>query len=332
MAGMTDMYEFNQRIVHSDATVLFDDPRDLVSRAFIPSSRPGVIGDADIDGDLIHGRSGQDIGTRVVVPSATFPFFQVITVFDGTAQPRNFPNGDRPDLDDLVPVKRQFIDIEVTNRTDIWNAELMSVRRLDRFVFKGHVDVFGGVRYQNFEEEFLFRGFGRADALRPILDDTKITNEADNDIIGPQIGFRWFRSCCRGTFSTEVRFSPAVNFQAVRMRTMVAGQVDRRSDFDPVTGEPTNPDGQTALTFENAGNDSLHAYKFSPIGELRLNYSYQVTRAIAVRAGWTAMYVGGLARPSNMVIYRIPDPQIKKANYLDDVFMQGLNLGIEINR
>jgi hypothetical protein len=76
----------------------------------------------------------------------------------------------------------------------------------------------------------------------------------------------------------------------------------------------------------------MHAYKFSPIAELRLNYSYQVTRAIALKAGWNATYVGGVARPSNMVIYKIPDPLIKKTNYLDDLFMQGLNVGVEINR
>jgi hypothetical protein len=86
------------------------------------------------------------------------------------------------------------------------------------------------------------------------------------------------------------------------------------------------------LPFQNSGFDTMHAYDFSPIGEFRMNWSYQLTRAIAVRAGYSALYIGNLARASNMVDYILPNPQLIREDYHDDCFMQGINFGFEVNR
>jgi hypothetical protein len=223
-------------------------------------------------------------------------------------------------LGDLVPLPSDFHYITVENSTEIWGLELMGIRRLERLSYGGHWELMAGVRYINFHEEFFFEGEGGA------LGDTAIWNEGNNNVIGPQFAARWFRTCCRWTLSGEARFAPSVNFQSVRLRSSVASH-NARVNAGFFAGQTT-----TGLAFQNAGNDSLHAYEFSPVGELRLNLHFQLTRAIALRGGWSATYIDGLARPSNMVRYIIPNPLIIKSNNYDNTFMQGINVGIEINR
>src|SRR5690606_851160 len=116
-----------------------------------------------------------------------------------------------------------------------------------------------------------------------------------------------------------------VNFQAVRMRSSIGSHNARVNQI-------INSLTVTGLSFQNAGNDTFHGYEFSPVAELRLGLSYQLTRAIALTAGWNAMYVGGVARPSNMIRWIVPNTEIIEGNNYDDLFMQGVNFGFEVNR
>ena len=59
--------------------------------------------------------------------------------------------------------------------------------------------------------------------------------------------------------------------------------------------------------------------------------SYQFTRAIALKVGWTAFYAAGIGRASNLVNYRFPDMGILSANRTN-FFSHGVNFGVEINR
>jgi hypothetical protein len=365
--GHFSLHQHGQEFVHNNAAIVFEDPLQLTPSGFI-TNRRGV--DADFDGDRVYGRDGEDLGTfratpanpliqtpgvgtgGVIIVNPIAPVFgtphpqpddpgdvgapgsvgrpphPANSLGNGSAPgfylpydgiPDSLPNGDVPDLGDLVPLPSDFHFVTVRNETDIWGLELMGMRRLEHISYGGHWELMAGVRYVSFSEDYWFEGFGGA------LGDTNIHNWADNNIIGPQFGARWFTTCCRWTFSSEARFAPSVNFQAVRMRTSVGSHnaAVNQSFRGPIT---------TGLPFQNAGNDSFHEYEFSPVGELRLNLHYQLTRAIAVRAGWTATYIDGLSRPSNMVRYIIPNPTIIKSNNYDDVFMQGINVGLEINR
>jgi hypothetical protein len=63
-----------------------------------------------------------------------------------------------------------------------------------------------------------------------------------------------------------------------------------------------------------------------------LNWGFQITRAISATAGYNATYIGGLARPSNMVDYILPNLMLLRENNYDDVFMHGISVGLELNR
>lgn len=349
IAGWTGLHDKSQQAVYSHAPVIFRDPQGITQTTFI--QRPGTNIDLDLDGDRVYGQDGEDLGTfqnpfvasaaggvlvpgNVVVvaqapnPPVNEPAFvgapgtvgrpahPAGSLGNGIGPgfylpfdriPESFPNGDVPDLGDAVPALLDFDDLVATNYTEFYTGELMNLRRLDRVMFKGHTELMYGVRYVNFEEQW------HVDAFGGVLANSSWNNQAYNRIIGPQLGARWFHDCCRWRFAVEGRFAPAVNFQAIRLRSDIGSN-------------------RSALFFQNTGNESMHEYDFSPVGELRLNWSYQLTRAIAVRAGYTALYVGNLARPSNMVIYELPNLHLIRNNYLDDCFMQGVNLGIEINR
>ena len=69
---------------------------------------------------------------------------------------------------------------------------------------------------------------------------------------------------------------------------------------------------------------------FSPLGELRLNVAYQVTRSIALKVGYTGIAVGNVTRASNRISYNgfkligITHPGDHQA-----LFVNGINIGVE---
>ena len=345
------LHEHSQRIAHNNAAIIFNDPQGVFGTGFIPNTRNDGF-DFDFDGDRVYGRDGEDLGfdngPSVLAQLQAHPVPddpggtgnpQPLTIRPvgrpphptGSLDPRftlpydrepdSFPNGDVPDFGDLAPLPSDFDHVVYRNQTDVWGLELSALRRLQRISYGGFWELFAGVRFVRFDEEFYLEGTGPLSEFG----DMSILNEADNNMIGPGFGARWFKQCCRWTFAANAKFAPTVNFQAVRMRSTISSH-NRSVLF--FSGQDDNAQIQN----QNAGNDSFHAYEFSPIGELRLNLSYQLTRAIAVRGGWSGMYIGGLARPSNMIIYELPNSHILKSNNYDDAFMQGINVGIEINR
>jgi hypothetical protein len=204
----------------------------------------------------------------------------------------------------------------------------MGIHRFQRFILGGHLEVLGGARFVSFGEQYRIEGSHKNRGPTPddpgahpaLLGTTIILNEAENNIMGPSVGVRWFKSFPYCVFSIEGQFLPGLNAQAVRLRSTIDDQRDAPSS------------AAAGLLFQNSSNDSFHDYVFSPVGELTASVSFQLTRAIAVRAGWTGMYIDNLARPSNMVLYRIPDPEIIEQNNGDNAMMQGAHIGIEINR
>ena len=46
--------------------------------------------------------------------------------------------------------------------------------------------------------------------------------------------------------------------------------------------------------------------EFSPVVELRLEGRYQITRAISFHAGWTGIWMDGIARASSVIDYTVP--------------------------
>lgn len=81
-------------------------------------------------------------------------------------------------------------------------------------------------------------------------------------------------------------------------------------------------------------NNSTHFIEFSPIIELRLEAHMQLTNIISVKAGYTGIFINNVARAQDLVDYTVPTMGITRnlEGNLQNVYIQGLNLGIEFNR
>jgi len=78
--------------------------------------------------------------------------------------------------------------------------------------------------------------------------------------------------------------------------------------------------------------NSLSQSEFAPLGELRLQAAYEITRSVAIKVGYTAIYMGGIARASNTIDYTLPNLGIRNGFSDQTLFAQGLTIGFEINR
>jgi hypothetical protein len=271
--------------------------------------------DDDIDFDQIHGRDGVDID----IPPDGIP---------------NLPVGAPPDFGDLVPLPVFFDDVKVRSSSKASSFEVMRLWRVNRTKSGGVVELFAGVRYFNFADEFSFQGVnehrlpefigpgprGLQEISMGTLGDALIFSESDNNLVGPQFGLRWTARKGRLTFGTQGRFFAAANFQSVRQQGVLGDHVQ-------VSG-PNYPLDFATTHF----NHTFHATEFSPSAELRAEFSYQVFRSVALKAGWTGTYTDNLARSSSMIYYNVPDMGIEGNNNRQELFMHGLNIGFEINR
>ncbi|NQT37407.1 MAG: BBP7 family outer membrane beta-barrel protein [Planctomycetes bacterium] len=219
-----------------------------------------------------------------------------------------------------------YEDVLIQNRVETWSAELMYVYRTHRQHHGGYYELFGGVRYMEFDERFTVQASGG------ILDESVWHTNGENHIIGPQVGGRWFQQRGRWQLSVEGRFFAGINFQSVRqtgtLGTNLAGGVDAAGD--PILG--TGSEGMPRVLSATSFNSVLYEEEWSPGAELRAELKYKVTGAINLRVGWTGMYLDGIARPSGMVNYEIPTMGIRPDNNRQGIFVNGLTLGIELNR
>ena len=72
--------------------------------------------------------------------------------------------------------------------------------------------------------------------------------------------------------------------------------------------------------------------EFSPTAEFRLQASYYLTKAFALKVGYTALYVDSVSRASNRVEWSLPTYGILQNNTSEYVLANGLSFGIEMNR
>jgi hypothetical protein len=275
--------------------------------------------DADINNNGIFGRSGQDTGTPNQNPPPAF-----------IPPPDGIP--DTPaatDFGDLVYFPVYFEKLKARNESRMFNIEVMRVWRRSPFKRWGLLEIFGGARYLNFKDGFDVIALGGN--LNPQLgtdEDYDWSDNAgsywftdvDNNIIGGQIGARLTRKVHRLAYIAEVRGFAGANFQNFDIYGRLGNGLLPGGGNMPLDLGDTN------------FKDSDNATEFVPGGELRFELNYQVTQAIQLQVGWTGMYFDGVARASNSIDYRIPDMQITTANNREDIFVQGVTFGVELNR
>ena len=268
-----------------------------------------------------------------------------------------------------------FDTLSVENRVETWGVELMALMRPGQVHRGGFLEFFAGMRYLEFDETFRVEGRGtevvNSDGdsvgglanwrfvydLGPdsdpaatdwsiigpgvVLADSIWTSEAENHIIGPQIGGRWFKKNGRWTLSAEGRFFAALNVQNIRNQGVLGSELNTpppwNLDFDPT--DPTispalnyfMPTLREPLDFDN----KITTRTFSPGGEVRLELICELTKAVSVKAGWSGLWLGGIARGAAMPDYKVSRRSVMGVNTANNrqvVFANGLNVGVMINR
>jgi hypothetical protein len=217
----------------------------------------------------------------------------------------------------------EYDQVTLVNRVKVWEVDASYLRRIHPMPHGGLFEWSLGARYMEIREDF------SAVASGGVLANTILWSEADNRLVGPHVGLRWFRTNDRWTLSLQGDFTGAVNMQTVRQLGAVGDQLSVAPIPRPASNPP-QPLAMQALDFSHAAN----MQEFSPIVEVRLEAAYQVTQSVSIRGGWTGMWIGNVARPSGMVNYTLGETQtfgILTSQNRQSLFLNGLDLGVAIN-
>lgn len=218
-----------------------------------------------------------------------------------------------------------FDTLVVQNKATMFGTELMKIWRLPRLHYGGVWEWMAGVRYMNMTEEFDILGTGG------ILGEFLLDSRVNNHIVGPQIAARWHRQTGRWTVSSEGRFTAGVNFQQARVEghaaTLDPNQLRDESVIGPAFVE-ASLGSLDPFVFSDARSDET----FAPIGELRLETQYQLTKAISLRGGYAGLVSGGVGRASRRIDYTIPNISIREDRKAEALIVNGFNFGVVINR
>lgn len=202
---------------------------------------------------------------------------------------------------------------------------------------------------------------------RQVLQQANWNTLTTNNIVGPQFGLRNTSRQGRWTLALDLKMTPGFNFantvqRGSRLPTTAAMDYFRgnvtintpASQFPPEVGPGQTPPDYVnfppvgVIAVQNFGTnnqnqktESNHTAVFSPIGEWRLEAAYQVSRAIALRVGYSGMWLGGVSRASRKTVYEtvagVPGQptydQIgtTEGNAWDQVFVNGADFGFEFN-
>lgn len=302
-------------------TIVFRDPNQL------------LLGFVDTDGD------GADDDLNATGPIT--PTNRVYTVF-GRPKIENLNNNlstnndfifdayaGFTDFGDMVPLVPIFETINIQNVTSMAGVELNRSWRWDPLHNGGIMEWFVGVRWLQYRNRFSVQAFTTPGFFDTVgLPGNSFWNSlADNNMFGPQIGFRYKHSLARFSVMTELRFLAAANFQSIHLDGEIASGLASLPEFPDE--QPTNvPLNLVRTSFNNWQSDQT----FAPVGELRAGVSYQLTKAFSVQAGYNAMLGGGISQGSRRIDYVLPALKILDTNKHDAWFVNGLNIGITCNR
>ena len=229
-----------------------------------------------------------------------------------------------------------FQQLLMQNLTTLNGLELSRTYRAPRLHGGGFFEVIYGARWFQLDDAYIVTGLGNGSAtytlVTPdvtgvfplnVLADSYWATRTLNNLIGAQIGLRWFRQRYRWVTSADARFLAAANFQNTHQVTDLGTL--RLANPEPLPAE---------VAFLGLGTNT-HVYNttFAPMGELRVNVSYNATSKVALKVGYTGIIVGNVSRASNRVDYnseRLIGITPKSNNEI--FFVNGLSFGVEVNR
>ena len=223
--------------------------------------------------------------------------------------------GSFTDYGDLYNFDIFFEEVSVRNITELDGIEAMLTHEISTShkLERGRQDYLQltyGVRYLQLNDLFSWEGRGS------ILGRTGADVDIENQIVGPQIGLNWTRDRGKWDFIVDGRFMFGYNV------------VDR--GLDGLFAQGAIPGGLnnaiSVRTTTRVSGDQQH--EFSPVAELRLQARYKLTKAIALRLGFTSKYIGEVHRASQSMRYTVPYFTLQEGTR--DVFINGIDGGVEL--
>ncbi len=159
-----------------------------------------------------------------------------------------------------------------------------------------------------------------------------------NNMVGPEFSLLLESTQGRWTFISELKFTAGLNWQNMLYNGSnfpdSIGADYLRATFNPAvtnvsSGGASNVGNTVQLQppplflqiygigQQNATNAAEHTFVFTPIGEWRLGGEFRVSQAITLRAGYTGMALGNVARASSNTAYKSVERPVKYAEVLN---------------
>ncbi len=272
------------------------------------------------------------------IPSATITFQDFP---NGTGQQNLIGGTQLPVSTALLPLPVTVYNVTMSHSISTWGVETLYVHRFRTCHDGGTFEFFAGPRYIYFEDDFgIVTGTSSSADAHDYLGGTSWTSTAENNVIAGELGGRWFKKEGRWMFNVEGRFLAGLNVQNIHQNVNFGPNLlEPNSPFRPTpnppeTGTLFNP---WILAPENPVY-SATAYTWTPGIELRLEARYQITRCISFHAGWTGLWLDGIARGDALIDYSIAQNSTGKVFGIDlsrngeSLFINGLTLGFDVNR
>ena len=229
----------------------------------------------------------------------------------------------------VLGTNSRFVDmLDSENVADFRSFEFNKTWRMEPYHYGGILEPLVGVRYMRFEDLYQRMTYTSGQFFVPATDPLEpefyageevLTERsiATNDLVGGQIGFRYFKFIDRFRYSAELRAFTLASFQSNKLQTFQettlyeSSPVEAGDDVAHYLLDQTNP-----IYGKNR--------EFSWGYEIRSELSYTLTRMIEVRGGFQLIDIAqGIWRG------RLIDPT---SNRNQRALMAGFTFGVALNR
>jgi hypothetical protein len=226
-------------------------------------------------------------------------------------------------------------NIGLIDEVNTWGVEASYLHRLQTCHGGGTLEFFGGARYLEFNDLFAIEVGSPATQpqIPSFLAGSHWATSANNHVIGPQLGVRWFKKQGRWMFSSEGRFMAGLNCQNVHQESNIGPNLNSGGleSNGGSTGSKPNPYTPSVMAPTSATADAF-AHVFTPLVELRVEGRYQITRYLSFHAGWTGFWMDNIARANGLINYQVPAMGIDMSNNKQGLLINGLTIGFDVNR
>jgi len=256
-----------------------------------------------------------------------FYFFGIDIDGDGEISDEEV-RGNGVDFGDLHLFNLTFDQATVRNTTETQGVEIMKTFRLSnghRLEKKRnqHFDIGYGVRFLRLRDQFSFSG------TSPLMATMQFATEAENQLVGPQIRARWANQ--RGRWSWDLDSRLMLAYNTVEANQTGSFGLDNTDEFGFVVNPGLAPGAvnRPLIAQPNVFSSGRRDNEFSPTIEVRAETSYQITGAIAVRLGYTGIFVDNISRGAAITNYSLPDFGFLEGGQ-QEIFINGVNFGFDV--